>query len=105
VIAFATDVEFPRDPCYRQGLALATTKNKEKLKNFVVRVQQTSSPGANFSNAFTEAFRLLGSTDNSGNDTDWTVANNKRGINQTIRASAIVQNAMKQTPISINKVT
>jgi len=60
VLAFAENVEFPTDPCYSRGLSLATPANKEKLETeFISVIQPSSVTGANFSNAFTEAFRLL----------------------------------------------
>jgi len=60
VLAFADDVEFAKDQCYSQGLSLATPTNKEKLETeFISGIKPSIMSGANFSNAFTEAFRLL----------------------------------------------
>jgi len=97
-MAFADDVEFPKDPCYRQGLALATTANKDQINDFAVLIQPSQSSGANFSKAFNEAFRLLGA---AGNNSNSSVINNKRGTMQSILALdalTFVQNTTKQTP-------
>jgi len=77
VLAFADSVEFPADPCYSRGLSLATPTNKNKLKNeFIPGIQPSITSAANFSKAFSEAFRLLANvdTDNSSDST-----NNQRG--------------------------
>ena len=77
VLAFADNVEFPADPCYSQGLSLATATNKEKLKKeFIASIQGTIKSDANYSNAFSEAFRLLADVD-ADNASEST--NNQRG--------------------------
>jgi len=81
VIAFADDVQFPDDSCYRQGLAVATSANKEKLSDFALRIQTSLHSRANYSNAFTEAFRLLATT----NDSDSVTTNGKRGMKQSCK--------------------
>jgi len=75
VLAFADDVEFPlpTDPCYSQGLSLATPTNKQRLElDFLSGIKPSIMSGANFSNAFTEAFRLLANASGP--------SNNQRGI-------------------------
>ena len=76
VLAFADNVEFPADPCYSQGLSLATATNNDKLKKFIASIQGTIKSDANYSNAFSEAFRLLADVD-AGNASQST--NNQRG--------------------------
>jgi len=74
-MAFADDVEYPDDSCYHQGLALATSTNKKKLSDFATGIQTSLLSHANYSNAFTEAFRLLATT---GNDSDSGTTNDRR---------------------------
>jgi len=77
VIAFADDVQYPDDPCYRQGLALATSVNQRKLSDFAsVRIDPSRLSQANYTKAFTEAFRLLAAT---GNNSNSMMTNDKRG--------------------------
>jgi len=60
VLAFADKVKFPADPCYSEGLSLATPANKKKLREgFITGIQPLARKTANYSNAFSEAFRLL----------------------------------------------
>lgn len=75
VIAFADDVQYPEDPCYHRDLALATSANKKKLSDFTVLIQPSSQSQANYSKAFTEAFRLLATT---GNISESVTTNNRR---------------------------
>lgn len=86
MIAFADDVEYPSDPCYHDGLALATSANLKKLSKFIVSIQ-TSLFEANLSNSFTEAFRLLA---NTNNDSDSTATNRKRCMMQSFSVPAVV---------------
>jgi len=76
VIAFADDVQYPDDPCYGERLALATSANKKKLTDFAVRIHPSLQSPANYSKAFTEAFRLLAAT---GNNSDSALTNGRRG--------------------------
>jgi len=78
VIAFADDVQYPDDSCYSQGLALATSANKEKLTDFAVRIHPSLQSQANYSKAFTEAFRLLATTDT--NNSDSVMSSGRRGM-------------------------
>jgi len=74
VLAFADDVEFPTDPCYSQGLSLATPTNKEKLEiEFISGIKPSIRSEANFSNAFTEAFRLLANASGPRNNQGGTI--------------------------------
>jgi len=76
VIAFDNEIEYPIDRCYQQGIALATSANKLKLSDFAVRIQASSQSPANYSNAFSEAFRLLAA---SGNINDSSTDDSRRG--------------------------
>jgi len=85
VIAFADDVQYPDDSCYSQGLALATSANKEKLTDFAVRIHPSLQSHANYSKAFNEAFRLLATSDT--NNSDSVMSNSRRGMKVSSLAS------------------
>ena len=85
MIAFADDVQYPDDPCYSEGLSLATSANSEKLKNFTQRIHPSKS-SANYSKAFTEAFRLLTPVD-TGNNSDSVTTNTRRGMKLSSQAN------------------
>ena len=76
VIAFDNDIEYPIDHCYQQGLSLASSANKRKLSDFATRIQASSQSRANYSKAFSDAFRLLAV---SGNINDSTTTDSRRG--------------------------
>jgi len=79
ILAFADNVEFPMDPCYSQGLSLATSTNKDKLKkDFVSVIQPSSVSSWNYSKAFSQAFRLLANDDAAYNSSE--PGNNQRSI-------------------------
>lgn len=54
-------------PCYPEDLALMTPTNKDVLTKFASQASASTGKGANFSNALSEAFRLLNDT---GDDTE-----------------------------------
>ena len=76
LLAFADRVKFPADPCYSRGLSLATPTNKQKLNEFIIGIQPSLTSDANFSNAFSEAFRLLADVDD---DNTSQPTSNQRG--------------------------
>ena len=59
VLAFAENVEYPPDPCYSRSLSLVTPANKEMIDNFITGIQASKLVEASYSNAFSNAFRLL----------------------------------------------
>jgi len=68
LITFDEQVNFvSRHPCYQRDLAVMTPTNKKVLTEYASYARVSAGISANFSNALTEAFRLL--TDHS-NDTE-----------------------------------
>ena len=68
VISFDDQVNMSTaHPCYSRDLALMTPANKEKLTQFVGRVNPRTGAKANFSNALKEAYRLLPNEEQPGN--------------------------------------
>ena len=67
MLAFDNEVQLPvsSDGCYGRQLALATTTNKEALKNFVTKLPPRSVHRAVYSSAFQRAFQLFSATSNS----------------------------------------
>ena len=63
-VSFATG-----HPCYLKDLALMTPANKDELTEFAGLAKVPPGARANFSNAFSEAFRLLTNSDTQPADT------------------------------------
>jgi len=60
LISFADQVDFATGhPCYSNDLALMTPANKKQLEVFAAYAKPTAGAQANFSNALSEAYRLL----------------------------------------------
>jgi len=79
VLAFADDVQYlgKNSSCYSQGLALATSVNKNNLSHLVAKIHPSDNSGVSYSKAFTEAFRLLAT---AGSSSDSAISNGRRGI-------------------------